>query len=112
MGYLTRMRFQTLKIDRSFVAKVRGSDQDAAVVDGMIRIAHGLGLQVVCEGIETAEECSRLNGLGCDLAQGYYFDPPLPIETLVERWLRSSVPAYDSGGKVVPLRVERSGVVA
>lgn len=104
MGYLTRLRFQTLKIDRSFVAKIRGSNQDAAVVEGMIRIAHGLGLQVVCEGIETAEECDRLKKLGCDLAQGYYFDPPLPIATLAERWLRSSLPASEPMNVVVPLR--------
>lgn len=91
MAYLSKMRFQTLKIDRSFAARVRGSDQEAAVIDGMIRIAHGLGLRVVCEGVESAKDCRRLIGLGCDFAQGYHFDRPLPIDALVSRWLRPSL---------------------
>jgi EAL domain-containing protein (putative c-di-GMP-specific phosphodiesterase class I) len=93
MGYLARLRFHTLKIDRSFVSKVLATDQDAAVVDGMIRIAHGLGLQVVCEGIETAEELGRLREFGCDLAQGYHLDRPLPIHALAGRWLPHPTPS-------------------
>jgi EAL domain-containing protein (putative c-di-GMP-specific phosphodiesterase class I) len=89
MGYLARLPFQTVKIDRSFVSKLDASERNAAVVDGMIRIAHGLGLDVVCEGVETAEEWSVLRALGCDLGQGYYFDAPLPIAALAARWMNS-----------------------
>ena len=57
IGYLRQMGFDTLKIDRSFVSGCcRRSDQGSRVVNGMILMAHGLGLRVVCEGVETAEE--------------------------------------------------------
>ena len=88
MGYLGQLRFDTLKIDRSFVSRVHGSDRDAAVVDGMITMAHGLGLRVVCEGIETVEDLDLLRGLGSDLVQGYHLDRPLPVAALARRWLR------------------------
>jgi Amt family ammonium transporter len=105
IGYLARLRFNTLKIDRSFVPRVRGTTQEMSVIDGMIRIAHGLGLRIVCEGVETAEEFNRLKELGCDLVQGYYLDPPLPIAKLAERWLTLSLPAGDApGSEIVPLR--------
>lgn len=87
IGYLEQLGFDTLKIDRSFVSKIRDSANGIAVVDGMIRMAHGLNLEVVCEGIEAAEELEVLRKLGSDLAQGYYLDRPLRIEALVERWL-------------------------
>jgi diguanylate cyclase (GGDEF)-like protein len=108
MGYLARLRFQTLKIDRSFVSKVGGLDQDVTVVDGMLRIARGLGLQVVCEGIETAEEFVRLKKLGCDFAQGYYLSEPLPVATLAEKWLPSSLSDSEANEVVVPFRVGRT----
>ncbi|TNC51939.1 bifunctional diguanylate cyclase/phosphodiesterase [Rubellimicrobium rubrum] len=90
VGYLEQLGFDTLKIDRSFVSKIRDSAKGIAVVDGMIRMAHGLNLRVVCEGIEAAEELELLRELGSDLAQGYHLDRPLPIEALAERWLRQA----------------------
>jgi EAL domain-containing protein (putative c-di-GMP-specific phosphodiesterase class I) len=104
MGYLVRMPFQTLKIDRSFVSKICKSSEDAAVVDGMIRIAHGLGLKVVCEGVETAEERDRLKSFGCDFGQGYYFDRPLPLAALAKKWMSTSSRVGERGQVVVPLR--------
>ncbi|MBP1806796.1 putative bifunctional diguanylate cyclase/phosphodiesterase [Rubellimicrobium aerolatum] len=87
VGYLEQFRFDTLKIDRSFVARVHRSAGGMAVVDGMIRMAHGLDLRVVCEGIESARDLDLLRELGSDLAQGYHLDQPLPIDELVSRWL-------------------------
>jgi len=108
MGYLAQLRFQTLKIDRSFVSKVRDSEQGVMVVNGMIQIAHGLGLQVVCEGIESAEEFDQLRRLSCDFAQGYHLDRPLPIATLAEKWLPPSLPLSEPIDVVVPLRGRRA----
>lgn len=87
MGALGQMGFDTLKIDRSFVTKLSNSEDDIMVMDGMITMAHGLKLRVVCEGTETAEEIKLLRKLGCDLVQGYHLDRPLPIEVLATRWL-------------------------
>ena len=108
MGYLAQLRFQTLKIDRSFVSNIRTSKQGATVVVGMIQIAHGLGLRVVCEGIETAEELDQLRELGCDFAQGYHLDRPLSLALLAEKWLPSSNPTSNLMGVVVPLRGSRA----
>jgi len=55
----------------------------------MITMAHGLGLRVVCEGVETAEELHLLRGVGCDLARGFQLDRRLPIQLLAERWLEA-----------------------
>ena len=87
MGYLRSLTFDTLKIDRSFVSEIYGSADGADVVSGMILMAHGLKLHVVCEGVKTAEELHLLREMGCDLAQGYHFDRPMRIDALAERWL-------------------------
>jgi EAL domain-containing protein (putative c-di-GMP-specific phosphodiesterase class I) len=87
VGYLEQLGFDTLKIDRSFVSRVRESADGIAVVDGMIRMAHGLKMRVVCEGVETADELDLLLELGSDLAQGYHLGRPLPVEALAERWM-------------------------
>jgi EAL domain-containing protein (putative c-di-GMP-specific phosphodiesterase class I) len=87
VGYLEQFRFETLKIDRSFLSKIRSSPEAVEVLRGMILIARGLHLSVVCEGVETPEELALLHELGCDLAQGYHLGRPLPIAALVAGWV-------------------------
>jgi EAL domain-containing protein (putative c-di-GMP-specific phosphodiesterase class I) len=82
VGYLGQFRFDTLKIDRSFVANIRSSDHGITVVDGMIRMAHGYQLKVVCEGIESPEEFATLCELGCDLGQGFHISRPVQVHVL------------------------------
>ena len=81
------MEFDALKIDRSYVSGFPGAPARLALLDAMIQVAHALGLRVVCEGIETAEEMDLLADLGCDLAQGWHLDRPMAIEALAARWL-------------------------
>jgi diguanylate cyclase (GGDEF)-like protein/PAS domain S-box-containing protein len=78
LSYLERFPVDHVKIDRSFVSKLVEDPGAAALVSGMIRLAHSLGLKVIAEGVETEEQLERLQGLGCDLAQGHYFSEPLP----------------------------------
>ena len=78
--YLKRMPVASLKIDGSFVAGLGSDPGDDAIVSGTIDLAHALGLQVVAEGVETAEQAARLKALNCDLAQGHYFSGPLSAE--------------------------------
>ena len=80
LGYLQRFPVDVLKIDRAFVAGLRGDNADASIVHAVVSLGHALGLMVVAEGVETAEEVHQLQALGCDLAQGYYFARPLPRE--------------------------------
>jgi diguanylate cyclase (GGDEF)-like protein len=87
IAYLEQLRFDTLKVDRSFVSGVRASPKRHALLRAMIQMAHGLDLRVVCEGVETAEDLRLLQELGCDLMQGFLFDRAIPIEDLADRWL-------------------------
>ncbi len=88
MTYLRRFPIDKLKIDRSFIASLMTSADDASIVRAIISLAHGLRLKVVAEGVETAEQLAMLESLGCDQYQGYYFSPPLTaaaLEALMRR---------------------------
>jgi diguanylate cyclase (GGDEF)-like protein len=77
MSYLRRFPIDKLKIDRSFITNVMTSADDASIVQAIISLAHGLRLKVVAEGVETAEQVTFLQRLGCDQYQGFYFSKPV-----------------------------------
>jgi diguanylate cyclase (GGDEF)-like protein/PAS domain S-box-containing protein len=88
LSYLKRFPIDTLKIDRSFVAGLGGDDNDRAIVAGVLAMAKGLRVDVVAEGVETADQLRALRVLGCPRAQGYHFAPPAPaadFEALLRR---------------------------
>jgi diguanylate cyclase (GGDEF)-like protein len=89
LSYLQRFEVDTLKIDKSFIDDVGDGGQAAALVQGIIGIAHTLRLDVVAEGIEHDAQHDRLRELGCDLGQGYLFARPLPTADMV-RFLDAS----------------------
>jgi diguanylate cyclase (GGDEF)-like protein/PAS domain S-box-containing protein len=78
LSYLTRLPVRRLKIDRSFVAELETKPEATTVVSAIIGLAGELGLTVVAEGIETAEQRASLLLMGCRFAQGYLFSRPLP----------------------------------
>jgi diguanylate cyclase len=84
MSYLRKFPIDTLKIDRSFIAKVTHSPADASIVRAILSFAHSLQLKVVAEGVETAEQLDLLRSLGCDQYQGYYCSPAVPASTFRE----------------------------
>ncbi|WP_018349418.1 putative bifunctional diguanylate cyclase/phosphodiesterase [Longispora albida] len=86
LSYLRQTAVDLVKIDRSFIAGLDRSAPQRALVDGIIRIAHTLGLAVVAEGIETTAERSILTALHCDYGQGYLFSPPMTQAETTE-WL-------------------------
>ncbi len=88
LAYLKHLPLDTIKIDRSFVAGIDAA-ADRSIVDAVIALAHGLGIGVVAEGIETDRQAERLRELGCDLGQGFLFARPMPAES-VRRVLRES----------------------
>jgi len=84
LSYLKRMPVDILKVDRSFVTdlahtpgRTDDDDTDAAIVRGIIALAHNLDLQVVAEGVETDAQRKLLTQMGCDLVQGYLISKPL-----------------------------------
>jgi EAL domain-containing protein (putative c-di-GMP-specific phosphodiesterase class I) len=76
-----------LKIDKSFVDQLSAGSQKRAICQAIVTVAHELGMQVVAEGVETAEQASHLREMGCDLLQGYLFAKPMPATALVG-WMR------------------------
>jgi diguanylate cyclase len=64
-----------------------GTDpEDSAIVAAVVKLAHALDLEVVAEGVETAEQSRHLRDLGCDTAQGYFYGRPVPAEEVEARW--------------------------
>ena len=78
LSYLKHLPVDVVKVDRGFVAGLGVDQADALLVDAMVRVAHGPGLKVVAEGIETPSQLDAVRGLGCDAAQGYLLAPPSP----------------------------------
>ena len=80
LSYLKRLPADILKIDQSFVKGLGEDPRDTTIVEAMISLAHSLGLEVVGEGVENAEQLEHLRKMGCDLTQGHYLARPLPGE--------------------------------
>jgi diguanylate cyclase (GGDEF)-like protein len=94
-GYSSLVRLKSLpveeiKIDASFVSRLREAGDDAIIVRSIIDLARTLGLRSVAEGVENAETEHLLRNLGCDAAQGYHFQPPMTAAEATD-WLREHV---------------------
>ena len=83
LGYLRRFAVHRLKIDQSFVRRMRANAHDEGLVRAIIEMAHCLDLQTVAEGVEDAETLERLHAFGCEIGQGFHWSPALPVEAFV-----------------------------
>lgn len=88
LSYLKMIPAHELKIDRAFVAHMEEDTKDALMVRSVINLAHGLGMKVTAEGVETHHGLAMLAALGCDQAQGYVIARPMPFNALLE-WIRA-----------------------
>jgi diguanylate cyclase len=84
LSYLRKLPIDKLKIDRSFVRDITTSRTDELIVRAIISLAHSVGLHVVAEGVETAEQLEFLRSLECDQWQGYYCCQPQPAPSIEE----------------------------
>ena len=91
LSYLQQFEVDVVKIDRSFVHGLAPRSKQALLCEGIIAMAHALGLTVVAEGVETEAQRTILSELGCDYAQGYLLGRPMPVEQL-EAILQTSPP--------------------
>jgi EAL domain-containing protein (putative c-di-GMP-specific phosphodiesterase class I) len=99
LAYLRHLPLDTIKIDRSFVTDLDVQDPNVGIVRAVVSLAHGLGISVVAEGIETDEQARRLRDLGCDLGQGYTWahpsDPAKTAAIVASRLAAAAAPPPD-----------------
>ena len=93
LGYLKRLPLSIVKLDRSFVENVTDSPNDAAIVRAVSDMAETIGIGVVAEGVENADQVRVARELGCGYAQGFHFSEPVPA-SYAERLLASPLPTF------------------
>lgn len=94
LSYLKRFPVDYVKIDQAFIRGVGEGEQDAAIVDAIICMAHQLKLQVVAEGVETAAQLNFLEDHGCDEVQGFLISEPLSASDFAELLVRNGEEDY------------------
>lgn len=80
LQYLRNLRFDALKIDKSFLRNMTADEASSELVRSMMSIAHSLDMHVVAEGVETEEQLAHLRQMGCQYGQGYLFSKPVPAQ--------------------------------
>jgi diguanylate cyclase (GGDEF)-like protein/PAS domain S-box-containing protein len=80
LNYLSHFPINTLKIDRTFVRNMTKDNNYLKIVQAIIMLAHGLGMTVIAEGVETEAQLSQIKALGCELAQGFYISKPWDVQ--------------------------------
>ncbi len=92
LSYLKNFPLDELKIDRSFIIDLPGSQADLAIVRSVIDLGHNLGMSVIAEGVETLPQRDTLRDLGCDRFQGFLFSKPLPMVQFMQLLARPLQP--------------------
>ncbi|WP_158228949.1 putative bifunctional diguanylate cyclase/phosphodiesterase [Chitinimonas sp. BJB300] len=82
LAYLKQLTLDVLKIDRLFVSNLPNDKRDQTIARVIIQLAHDLDLEVIAEGVETAEQLALLADMGCETIQGFYFSKPLPASEI------------------------------
>ncbi|MCB0182946.1 MAG: bifunctional diguanylate cyclase/phosphodiesterase, partial [Caldilineaceae bacterium] len=97
LSYLKRFPLHYLKIDRSFINGIPGDGNDAAIVAAIVALAQNLCLDVIAEGVETKQQASYLQEIGCATFQGYYFSRPIAaaeFSVLLQENNQTTVPGW------------------
>lgn len=84
MAYLQQLSVDKLKIDISFIRHLTTSNSDLAIVKAIIALGHGLGLELIAEGVELMAQARLLKQLDCDLIQGYFISHPIATSEITE----------------------------
>jgi diguanylate cyclase (GGDEF)-like protein len=99
LGYLDTLPIDVLKIDQRFIASLTDEHSSHAIVTAIIQLAHGLGMSVVAEGVETVGQCDQVIRLGSDCSQGFYFAKPMlaaSLDALIHQHAGGSSPCLPS----------------
>jgi EAL domain-containing protein (putative c-di-GMP-specific phosphodiesterase class I) len=84
LAYLKRFRVHVLKIDQSFVRDMLVDKSDSAIIAAIINLGRSLGIDLVAEGVETAEQADALLTMGCNILQGYHYSRPIPFGAMTD----------------------------
>jgi diguanylate cyclase (GGDEF)-like protein/PAS domain S-box-containing protein len=95
LSYLQRFSYDTLKIDRSFIAEIERKGDASAIVQTIVALANMLKINVVAEGVETALQLARLREIGCSHAQGFWFSKP--VDRAATQAMLLHAPVWQSG---------------
>ena len=109
LSYLKRLPVSTLKIDKTFVVNLNSDEADQRIVRSSIQLAHGFGMTVVAEGVESEAAAQLLRQYGCDQAQGFLFARPQAAEELDRNLTQSRPPRAAELSSTAVLRVLRTG---
>lgn len=90
LSYIQTLPLHVLKIDRSFIEKIKSKDDSSTILFAIVSMAKGLGLSIVAEGVETEEQLNFLKKIGCNNAQGFYLSRPQPAEQLSQQFIAQS----------------------
>jgi EAL domain-containing protein (putative c-di-GMP-specific phosphodiesterase class I)/GGDEF domain-containing protein len=90
LNMLKDFPFDVLKIDKEFFSEATTSEASVWILKKIIEMAEGLGIRVICEGVETKEQVEMLQKIGCRYVQGYYYSKPIPAERFVELYCKES----------------------
>jgi EAL domain-containing protein (putative c-di-GMP-specific phosphodiesterase class I) len=96
LSELTRLPISSLKIDRAFVAAMGQPSGAGTVAEATIALARALSIEVVAEGVESPGQAATLRRLGCDLAQGYLFSPPVPAAEITAMLRAGGLPGQSA----------------
>jgi diguanylate cyclase (GGDEF)-like protein len=109
LAQLLRLPLDGVKLDKLFVQRLGKDARAEEIVRATVSLAHGLGLEVVAEGVETEQQAAMLRTLGCDAVQGFLFASPMPAN-LLRQWLHERALANTSGVTALkPRNTFRSG---
>ncbi|HAF26061.1 MAG TPA: hypothetical protein DCG85_01965 [Lachnospiraceae bacterium] len=86
--------FDVLKIDKEFFSESIASRTSVWILKKIIEMADGLGLRVICEGVETADQVEMLRKIGCRYVQGYFYSKPIPAEDFVDKYCEGNIHEY------------------
>ncbi len=103
LGMLKNLHVDTLKMDRSFFVDGKSARRDDMLIDGVVKLAHNLGMYVVAEGIETKEQIELLRSMNCDAVQGYFYAKPMPISEFEQKYSGNMALDLHHGKQTLPL---------
>jgi diguanylate cyclase (GGDEF)-like protein len=109
LGYLNTLPIDTIKVDQTFIAKLDDKPGSREIVTAIIGLAHSIGMTVVCEGVETAQQHDQVIKLGSDSCQGFYFAKPMlasSVDDLIHRIADGGNPHLPAASSAIPSTVE------